>query len=352
MKKGRNHGWTLMDADIPVARHRFLCIRVYPRPSAVRIFGSEAQRKKNVRRARKLLEFALQRGRYRESLTGRVEFGILFLRHNFMQALNNLELHVTHRCNLTCESCSHYSNHGHRGDILIAAADDWMAKWKSRLAPVRFTLLGGEPTLHPQLVEIIHLVRFHWPKTVLKLTTNGFFLSRQERLPQALQDTGCRLAISVHHDDEEYARRIAGVRMLVAEWQQRFTFVCNFYEAHGKWTRRYQGYGEAMEPFADGNPRASWEVCPAKHCRQLHEGRIWKCAPLAYLRLQHEKFSLNSSWEPYLAYKPLEPDCSDEELKAFFALEEESYCRMCPGYARPIKIGNPMHSRARAALTI
>jgi hypothetical protein len=44
MKKGRNHGWTLMDADIPVARHRFLSIRVYPRPSAVRIFGSDYRR--------------------------------------------------------------------------------------------------------------------------------------------------------------------------------------------------------------------------------------------------------------------------------------------------------------------
>jgi hypothetical protein len=41
MKKGRNRGWTLMDADIPVARHRFVSIRVYPRPSAVRIFETD-----------------------------------------------------------------------------------------------------------------------------------------------------------------------------------------------------------------------------------------------------------------------------------------------------------------------
>jgi hypothetical protein len=41
MKKGRNRGWTLMDADIPVARHRFLSIRVYLRPSAVRIFEAD-----------------------------------------------------------------------------------------------------------------------------------------------------------------------------------------------------------------------------------------------------------------------------------------------------------------------
>jgi hypothetical protein len=45
MKKGRNRGWTLMDADIPVARHRFLSIRGYLRPSAVRIFEAETPRR-------------------------------------------------------------------------------------------------------------------------------------------------------------------------------------------------------------------------------------------------------------------------------------------------------------------
>jgi hypothetical protein len=43
-----------MDADIPVARHRFLSIPVYLRPSAVRIFEAEARRQKYVRGVREI----------------------------------------------------------------------------------------------------------------------------------------------------------------------------------------------------------------------------------------------------------------------------------------------------------
>ena len=33
--------------------------------------------------------------------------------------VKQLELHVTHACNFTCEGCSHYSNHGHKGNITL-----------------------------------------------------------------------------------------------------------------------------------------------------------------------------------------------------------------------------------------
>src|SRR4051794_20267283 len=52
-----------------------------------------------------------------------------------MRILRNLELHVAHGCNLTCESCSHYSNQGHTGLVALADADAWMAGWSRRLEP-------------------------------------------------------------------------------------------------------------------------------------------------------------------------------------------------------------------------
>src|SRR5436190_24323002 len=94
-----------------------------------------------------------------------------------------LELHVTHACNLTCESCSHYSDHGHHGNLDPADADRWMAAWAGRIKVRQFNLLGGEPTIHPQLCEFIPLVRRHWPAAHVRITTNGFFLHRHPGLP-------------------------------------------------------------------------------------------------------------------------------------------------------------------------
>src|ERR1039457_5198589 len=78
-------------------------------------------------------------------------------------SLARLELHVTHACNLACESCSHYSDQGHAGNLDLAHADRWMAAWSNRFAVEEFVLLGGVPTIHPRLSDFVVLARRHWP---------------------------------------------------------------------------------------------------------------------------------------------------------------------------------------------
>src|SRR5262245_19636148 len=100
--------------------------------------------------------------------------------------VTRLEMHVTHVCNLSCESCSHYSNHNHRGDVALDEADQWMRAWSQRIAVDEFHLLGGEPTIHPDLPAFVTLVRRHWPDAFIRIRTNGFFLYRHPELPAVL----------------------------------------------------------------------------------------------------------------------------------------------------------------------
>src|SRR5262245_42354681 len=100
-----------------------------------------------------------------------------------MLPITQLELHVAHSCNLTCESCSHYSNQGHKGLLDLATADAWLSSWSSRLAPGHFNLVGGEPTLNPDLSNFVRLARRHWPTAQLRVITNGFLLHRHGDLP-------------------------------------------------------------------------------------------------------------------------------------------------------------------------
>ena len=264
-----------------------------------------------------------------------------------------LELHVAHGCNLSCESCSHYSNHGHAGTVSIDEADRWMSLWSRRVSVNRFSLLGGEPTIHPQLPLFVGLVRKHWPATQIEIVSNGFFLHRHPTLPAILAaDRDARLIISVHHDSEEYQERLKPAFALLEAWRREHGLVAHIRPANKNWTRRYEGFGDAMLPFDDGDPRASWEICPARHCKQLLDGRVWKCAPLAYLPMQKAKYQLGEKWDRYLAYRPLEPGCSDAELKAFAALEDEAACGMCPAterlFALPVPLRRPK-PRAGAA---
>lgn len=256
-----------------------------------------------------------------------------------------LELHVSHACNLACESCSHYSDHGHRGNLDLAEADRWMAAWSRRLDVEHFNLLGGEPTIHPRLAEFVPLVRRHWPRACISVVTNGFFLHRHPALPAALAAGGnTNLWLSIHHDDAAYVERLKPVRELLAAWQRDHAITVHIRPSNEQWTRRYRGFGPDMLPFEDGRPRQSWEICPARWCKQLHDGKIWKCAPLAYLGMQKTKYELSEKWTPYLRYRPLDLSCSERELDAFLALEDEAACSMCSAESRHFTLPNPMRN--------
>jgi len=261
-----------------------------------------------------------------------------------LQTIENLDLHAAHSCNLACESCSHFSNQRHKGLLSIDDAHSWMEPWQSRLLPEVFSILGGEPTMNPELCSIFRLTRKYWPLSMIRIITNGFFLSKHPDLPRVLRDDRDGwLFLSVHHDSAFYLERIRPVADLLADWKVRYGVRIVLFHSFEDWTLRYRGVGSSMEPFEDEDRRSSWDNCPARFRPQLFEGRIWKCAPVAYLRLQDEKYKLSSRWKPYLRYRLLEPTCSDEQLRHFFAREDEFYCTMCP--ANPVQIQLPLPLR-------
>jgi hypothetical protein len=250
-----------------------------------------------------------------------------------MRALAKLELHASHACNLTCESCSHLSNHGHTGSITVEEADRQMGLWSGRIAPEHFLLLGGEPTLNPRLADLVRLARRHFPGALVEVTSNGFFLDRHPELPAALM--GGRLVLSQHSSDPDYLDRFARAEALALDWA-RSGLTTIIRKMPGAWTMRYEGYGPAMRPLGTGDARTAWQNCPARHCVQLHDGRLWKCPFLAYMPMQVARFpELERPWRAMLDYQALDATAGDEELAAFLAREEEPACGLCPPVPPP-----------------
>jgi hypothetical protein len=242
-----------------------------------------------------------------------------------------LEMHAADACNLTCESCSHFSNSGHKGFLRLADAEAWMQIWRGRIVPTMFRLLGGEPTLNPHLPELIEMAARSWPSAQIGLTTNGFFLHRHPGLPAVLGRHKVRLRVTIHDQSEQYRSKVREIRALLEQWRKEHPFKITIEKAYLRWTRRHHGFGAGVEPFDDGNPRESWEACPARHCVQLFRGRLWKCSPIAYLKLQKEAHpALSPKWDDYLAYGGIGPDCSHADLQAFVNRQEEDICGMCP----------------------
>ena len=94
-------------------------------------------------------------------------------------------IEITNACDLGCPTC--YANSG-TGEFLaldkINETLDFFVESEHGQAEI-LQISGGEPTLHPQIIEIIKLARTKKIKYIL-LNTNGLRLSKDEKFAQAL----------------------------------------------------------------------------------------------------------------------------------------------------------------------
>ena len=84
--------------------------------------------------------------------------------------------HVLTRCNLRCRHC--YINpeqHG-RKRLPLDRIERWLAVFASRSAGANLVLLGGEPTLHPDLPRIVHCAR-RLGFASITIDTNGYLFN-------------------------------------------------------------------------------------------------------------------------------------------------------------------------------
>jgi MoaA/NifB/PqqE/SkfB family radical SAM enzyme len=95
-------------------------------------------------------------------------------------------LYVTDRCNLDCAYCTEYDNS--RPHPSLDDLKKWLRKIRE-LGTMRIALVGGEPLMHPNIVELVRYCRELGFAT--SLTTNGFLLTRE--LVQQLEDAGLQV---------------------------------------------------------------------------------------------------------------------------------------------------------------
>ncbi|MDR2132230.1 MAG: radical SAM protein [Clostridiales Family XIII bacterium] len=96
------------------------------------------------------------------------------------------EINIADHCNMSCQMCDHYSQlaEAHCVDPGIFERDiTRMGEiFDHKIACI--TLLGGEPTLHPRITELIKIARRAFPSAELIILTNGLLLLELEHAPE------------------------------------------------------------------------------------------------------------------------------------------------------------------------
>ena len=253
-----------------------------------------------------------------------------------------VETMITQVCNLSCVGCTNYSDLQHEGYVTWAQGRAWLEPWLDRVDIPDFGILGGEPTVNPEVNDWILGLRQLMPQAQIRFTTNGILLPKKFDIVEHLADIGnCVFKIAIHKPNEETEEIIKKIFSMY-DWEpvveygvQRYKTKNNF-RFHVKrpdvFWKTFQGDYHDMRPH-DNEPSDAFSICCQQTCPLLHNGLIYKCSSSGLLAETLERFNNPNyqQWEQFIQ-QGIAPECSEEQLTAFldnFGKPAE-VCRMCP----------------------
>ena len=253
-----------------------------------------------------------------------------------------LEIQFIHACNLACRGCATFSELKHSGYTSWKEMKNDLVPWLERLQPECIGVMGGEPFMNPQLEEVILGLRELLPNTQIRVPTNGLLLLKKYHIVELLNDIGNSiLKISYHIDDPIIHKAIKKImndfifkpvtEFGINRWStdNDFKFQIN---TPTTFSKSFIGDYDNMKPHNNA-PADAFEICVAKRCPFLFNGRLYKCSTVGLTPWILEKHNNPNQklWEPYLD-KGLGVDCTDFELKKFLNNfgKPHAICRQCP----------------------
>lgn len=178
--------------------------------------------------------------------------------------LSHIEVHLVDHCNLNCKGCDHFAPIADKwfADLNVYVRDlRQLQKLFSRVYTIR--LLGGEPLLHPDIVNFLLSTRSLFPNTKIEIMTNGILL---EKMPDSFwngcKQTSTEIILDVYpplYQKEECLLKLAeakGVRII---------------------NSRVQSFQAFLNLNGDSDPNLSFRQCSYRSIHQLKEGKIFTC---------------------------------------------------------------------------
>ena len=99
--------------------------------------------------------------------------------------LDYLEFHVADHCNLNCAGCLHYAPFAPKRLASLETVSHDFRRLGTLFSNIRHVrIMGGEPLLHPNLVAFARVVRQTFPRSRIRIVTNGLALPTFTGLPE------------------------------------------------------------------------------------------------------------------------------------------------------------------------
>ena len=254
------------------------------------------------------------------------------------QTINRLDIMVAYGCNVSCQGCISVSDINRDGIAPLADIRSWIEHWKILIEPKVITVFGGEPCLHPDLVEICANIRGAWPNSIIRLITNGYLL---DNFPSDawFDFEPFEIQVSIHRADHKshINQRIKNILSNRTNWKvtthggddhKQLAWTSNNFRLYKSifkdFVQPYRLIGNTMQGY-NSDPARAHAICGSPNTPILYKGALYKCPPVANL--------MDLTQQDFYGYRPVTDAHGLEEFVQQIGCPE-SVCAWCPAQSQ------------------
>lgn len=201
--------------------------------------------------------------------------------------IDRIEYSITDQCNLNCAYCCHYASIAKKYFVKLISFQSDINRLSELTREGRdlgtLGILGGEPLLHPDFIEIVTYARIQLPYSRIRVTTNGLLLNKLTKPQLAiLHRFDIEILISKYRETDDFD----AMDKLLTEYGIIHKFCSN--------NELVTFCKYAMDPDGTQDPEESHRKCELWQeyytCHELRDGILYPCSQIARAESLNERY--------------------------------------------------------------
>ncbi|MDR3334086.1 MAG: radical SAM protein [Treponema sp.] len=196
-------------------------------------------------------------------------------------------VYAVEHCNLNCKCCTAFSPIAEKCFLDIESYKKDVVKLAELTGNnlESFYITGGEPLLHPQILEVFTIAREYFPKTDLFFMTNGLLLLK---MPETFWETCKQNNVEINVSRYPIQIDIDGIKAKTKSYGIKFDYVGGS-DVPVKLMWKYPLDLEGRQSL-----RRSYDICTQiNRCITMKDGKIYPCNTIAGIEHFNKYFNKN-----------------------------------------------------------
>ncbi len=229
-----------------------------------------------------------------------------------------LEIHLSDSCNLKCNNCSHFCFLVDK--LILTDINDFkkdLEELSKKIDIKTIRLMGGEPLLHPQINDFLYYTRYFFPKSIIKLVTNGLLIhTKNSDFWNCIRTNNIFIDLTYYPRYKNYLNEVKDI-IKVNNLEDRL------------WVAIKEIFYDVFNEYGSSDIKKSYANCTRRKWPNLWNHKIYIC-PDCFRYYYNEKYNKNIELPPYVDIYKYSGEKIYKELTKYKPSKACRYCKEVP----------------------